>query len=142
MSKWWLVGLVLVIALVIAMSFRMRAGTAADVEEIRSNPDGALAAKTMVISFADRTLPVNYLREDAVVYIGVDGPWWRSFRDGDVPVSMLIKGETLNGRARVVLEDQAMTDTVFARLRPTAPEWLPDWANGKLVIIDIVQDAR
>ena len=29
-------------------------------------------------------------------------------------------------------------DDVFARLRPAAPEWLPDWLNGKLVVISLM----
>ena len=50
---------------------------------------------------------------------------------------MLIQGERLSGRARVVLDDQAYVDEIFARLRLKAPNWLPAWLNGKLVVITL-----
>jgi len=39
--------------------------------------------------------------------------------------------------AVVVLDDQAYVDDVFSRLRPTVPKWLPDWLNGKLVVVTL-----
>jgi hypothetical protein len=50
---------------------------------------------------------------------------------------MLIRGAQLAGHATVVLDDPARTHDVFARLRPNAPAWLPDWLNGKLVVVDV-----
>jgi hypothetical protein len=80
---------------------------------------------------------VNYLREGNLVFMGIDGRWWRAFVDGDAPVQTLIRGERLRGLARVVLDDQAYVDEIFARLRPKAPSWLPAWLNGKLVVITL-----
>ena len=38
------------------------------------------------------------------------------------PVSVLVRGETLSGRARAVLDDPDYTQRVFAKLRPNAIE--------------------
>lgn len=108
------------------------------VDEISSNPQGQRAAIVMSLTFQDgKQIPVNYLREGEQVFVGADGPWWRSFTGEGQPVSLLIQGEHLTGQARTILDDQAYTDEIFARLRPTVPEWLPDWANGKLIVIDL-----
>jgi hypothetical protein len=79
----------------------MAAGNARDVAEIQTNPQGERAARTMVITLADgRIYPVNYLREGNLVFMGIDGRWWRAFVDGDAPVQTLIRGERLRGLAR------------------------------------------
>ena len=107
-------------------------------EEIRSNPDGQRARETMLLTLpSGRELPVNYLREGDLVFVGADGPWWRDVRDGG-RVAMLIRGRGLRGDATVILDDPAYTRDVFARLRPTAPSWLPDWLNGKLIEIEVI----
>ena len=110
-------------------------------EQILSDPDSELAHRVMLLSLPDqdgvRVIPVNYLREGEQVFAGADGGWWRSLAAGNVPVTLQVRGKTLVGRARVELEDQAYIDQVFSRLRPTVPGWLPDWANGKLVVIDL-----
>ena len=107
-------------------------------EELRSNPDGERANIVTLLTLPDgRELPVNYLREGNQVFVGADGRWWRAFRDGDVPVNLMIKGETLSGKARVVLDDPDYTRDVFSRLRPSAPDWLPDWLNANLIVIDL-----
>ena len=62
--------------------------------ELRNNPNGEEAREAMLLTFEDRTLPVNYLKEGNKVYIGVDGRWWRAFAGKGIPVSMLIIGET------------------------------------------------
>jgi len=89
------------------------------------------------LTFEGKTLPVNYLKEGDTVFMGVDGRWWRAFTGGAVPVTMLIQGETYDGLGVVVLDDPAYVKDVFSRLRPTAPEWLPAWLTGKLVVITI-----
>ena len=105
--------------------------------DIRTNPQGERAARAMIVTLPDgREYPVNYLREDNLVFMGIDGRWWRDLVAGP-EIKMEIQGETLVGTTRVVLDDQAYVDDVFARLRPTAPEWLPDWLNGKLVVITL-----
>lgn len=134
----WLILVLVALALLVWLSGRMAAGNARDVAEIQTNPQGERAARTMVITLADgRIYPVNYLREGNLVFMGIDGRWWRVFVDGDPSAQMLIQGQRLSGRARVVLDDQAYVDEIFARLRPKAPSWLPAWLNGKLVVITL-----
>jgi hypothetical protein len=110
-------------------------------DTLRSDPTGERAGIVMLLTFPDgRTIPVNYLREGDTVFAGADGPWWREFRDGGAPVTLLIRGETLAGHATVILDDPQYTSEVFRRLRPKAPSWLPAWLNGKLVVITLKSD--
>jgi hypothetical protein len=107
-------------------------------EEIRTNPNGERAAKTMLLTLNDGSeYPVNYLWEDNLVFMGIDGRWWRRFVGEGESVSMEIQGQTLKGHAVTLLDDPAYQADVFARLRPTVPKWLPDWLNGKLVVITL-----
>jgi len=113
-------------------------GNSGVVAELKQNPMGERAERAMLLTFPDgKTIPVNYLREDNRVYAGADGAWWRAFDGEGAAVTLLIQGEALTGHATVELRDQEFIDDVFSRLRPTVPEWLPDWANGKLVIVDL-----
>ena len=139
MKQKWVVGLILVLGLGgLALKWRTAHVNAAVVETLRLEPQGARAARTMLITLADgRDFPVNYLRDGNLVFMGIDGRWWRAFQNTGQPVTMLIQGETLTGHARVILDDPALVETVFARLRPTVPEWLPDALNGKLVAITL-----
>jgi hypothetical protein len=106
--------------------------------ELSNNPQGERAGIVMMFTIEPgRSLPVNYLREGQTVYVGADGSWWRLFEDAPAPVSMVIRGEELTGQASVVLHDPDFTHEVFSRLRPNAPAWLPDWLNGKLVVITL-----
>ena len=133
----------LTLALVLCALFGYRLATVgerfnADVDEIRNNPLGPLAKKTMVISLPDgRIYPVNYLKENNLVFMGIDGLWWRAFQGAGAPVTLLIQGTSYTGHARVVLDNPRYTEEVFARLRPTVPKWLPDALNGKLVVITL-----
>jgi len=106
--------------------------------ELIEAPDGPRAARVMLLTLPDeRVIPVNYLREGPLVFAGADGPWWRDILAGDVPVQLLIRGETLYGLANVVEDDPAYKADVFDRLRPDVPDWLPDWANAKLVVVTL-----
>jgi len=137
--KWCiLVVLVLVAALVGYRMMTIDSVNARVAEEIRQNPEGTRAAKTMLLTLEDgRMYPVNYLHEGQMVFMGIDGRWWREFVGDGQSVTMFIKGRQYRGHAVAVLDDPAYTDDVFSRLRPTAPEWLPRWANGKLVVITL-----
>ena len=127
-----------VAALAIWLPQRSERTNAWVITEIQTNPGGKLAARSMVITLADgRVYPVNYLREGNLVFMGIDGRWWRVFQGEGQQVEMLIQGQLLIGSARVELDDQAYIDEVFARLRPKVPSWLPDWLNGKLVVITL-----
>lgn len=103
-------------------------------EEIRTNPDGEMAQRVMLLSLpSGREVPVNYLREDSLVFVGADGPWWRELRgEGGVPIEITLRGETLAGHAQVVLDEPEYRADVFARLRPTAP-----LIFGKLIVITV-----
>jgi hypothetical protein len=104
------------------------------VADITNNPEGDRAGIVMLLNLpTGKQIPVNYLRENGKVYAGADGSWWREIAPTGSPVQMMIRGESVAGVARVILDDQATVDDVFSRLRPTVPEWLPDWANGKLI---------
>ena len=108
------------------------------VTELQTDPSGERARKVMLLTFPDgKVLPINYLRENPYVYAGADFSWWKAFADDGAQVTVLIQGETLRGTARVVLNQPDFKATIFARLRPTVPKWLPDWLNGKLIIITI-----
>lgn len=107
-------------------------------QDIRDNPGGARAQRAMLIYLPDgRMYPVNYLHEGELVFMGIDGLWWRSFRGDGAEVEMLIQGQTYRGHGKVVLDDPEYVRDIFARLRPTVPKWLPDWLNGKLVVITL-----
>ena len=108
------------------------------VADLKEDPMGERDERAMLLTMPDgKTIPVNYLRENNRVYAGADGAWWRAFEGEGATVTLLIQGEVLMGQVTVELQDQAFIDNVFSRLRPTVPEWLPDWANGKLVIVDL-----
>ena len=105
---------------------------------IKDKPASEMAGEALVLTFVSgKEIPVNYLREGSQVFIGADGPWWREFEDGAAPVKLVIKGESLSGFATAVLDDPDYTHEVFSRLRPTTPEWLPDWLSGKLIVIEL-----
>lgn len=131
----WVIGL-LTLAAGSYYAYLRFVGNPRVVAEIRSEPDGERARRVMLIELPDgQTLPVNYLREGNMVYVGVDGLWWRQFRHSEAPVGLLVRGERLRGQARAVLDDPDRTRSVFARLRPTAPDWLPGRMGGVLVEI-------
>ena len=136
--KWLLI--VLVVLVVVAVGYMFYGHQVVNprvIEDLRSNPGGARAERVMVLNFPDGSaLPVNYLREGDKVYAGSDGRWWRAFKDGGAPVTMLIKGQTLTGYATVELDDRAYIDDIFSRLRPAA-SWVPDALDAKLVVITL-----
>ena len=107
-------------------------------KEISSNPDGERAGIVGLFTLpSGRKLPANYLREGNKVFVGVDGRWWRELTGSEKQLSVLIRGESFKGTARVVLNEPDYTRDVFARLRPKAPSWLPAWLKGKLVVITL-----
>jgi hypothetical protein len=91
--------------------------------ELIADPDGVRAQKVMLLTLpSGRRIPVNYLREGDTVYAAADGRWWRELVGDGVPVTVLVRGETLGGTARAVSDDPAYTRRVFAKLRPNAIE--------------------
>lgn len=130
-------GLVLALAvgLVLFASAQLYSRSANErvVQELRAKPDGERAARVMLLTLpSGKTLPVNYLREGKTVYAAADFPWWRELRGGGGRGSVLVRGETLAGHVRSVEDDAALRDSVFAKLRPTAPRYF-----GTLVVIEL-----
>ena len=145
-----LVSLGLLLAAIVYVALNRGQMNQAVMDEMYLAPQGARAAKTMILTLPDGSVyPVNYLVETAGsgqqafdrVYVGIDGWWWREFLDQGSPVEMWIQGQIYRGHGRVVLDDPAHVDAVFSRLRPTVPDWLPAWLNGKLVVITLHQDS-
>ena len=137
--KWGTAMILLLVVLAIVYLFATRdVRDAKVVEEIRELPNGDLAMRTMLIHLPDgRMYPVNYLKEQGKVFIGIDGLWWRQFETKDQYVEMEIQGEKIYGTARLLENDLVYKKDIFSRLRPTAPAWLPDRLNGKLVGITL-----
>ncbi len=137
--KWTLIILgILAAALLALRAYSLLVGNPRVVAELRNDPQGERAGIVMLLELPDgRELPVNYRREGNQVFAGADGRWWRPLRDGNAPVTLLIRGETLTGKARVVFDDPVYKRTVFDRLRPTVPKWLPEWLDAHLVVIDL-----
>ncbi len=138
-TKWVLI----VVAGLVVLGIGYRALTVDDMNakvaaDIRANPQGERAARTMLLTLADgRMYPVNFLHEGDKVFMGIDGLWWREFLVVGQPFSLFIQGSEYRGHAVAVLDDPAYTADIFSRLRPTVPKWLPDWLNGKLVVISL-----
>jgi hypothetical protein len=108
------------------------------IRELRKDPQGERAQKVMLLTLpSGKALPVNYLRDGDTVYAAADFPWWRELRGEGGRGSVLIRGETLHGQIRAVTDDPELRESVFARLRPTAPRWM-----GTLVVIELEPDAR
>ena len=135
----WVSALLFVLVVILTLNFVPGETTNQRVErELRADPDGSTARRVMMVSLPDgRSLPVNYLREDGLVFIGVDGFWWRQFTGEGQPVEMFIRGERVNGHAKTVLGRPDYVSDIFKRLRPKVPAWLPSWLNGKLIVIEV-----
>ena len=123
--KWLAIGLAALVAVLgggaCVYSWVVNPGV---VRELREDPQGERAKKVMLLTLpSGKALPVNYLRDGQTVYAAADFPWWRELRGGGGPGSVLVRGETLHGHVRAVEDDPELRDSVFERLRPTAPRW-------------------
>ena len=68
------------------------------VRELIDHPDGERARRAMLLTLpSGRRIPVNYYREDDMVWAGADGRWWKELVGEGFPVSVLVRGETLRG---------------------------------------------
>jgi hypothetical protein len=101
--------------------------------DLYDDPQGARAQKVMLLALpSGREIPVNYVRDGDTVYAAADGRWWRELRGGGGRGSVLIRGERLEGQVRAVEDDPELRDSVFERLRPSAPRVL-----GTLIAIEL-----
>ena len=91
------------------------------VRELIEHPGGARARRVMLVTLpSGRRIPVNYFREDPFVFAAADGTWWKELVGGSFPVTLLVRGESLPGMARAVLDDPDYSQRVFEKLRPSA----------------------
>ena len=137
--KWLLISGAAVVVLLVGLRvyFGLIANPAV-AQELKDDPQGERAGIVMLLTLPNgRTLPVNYRREGNRVFAGADGRWWRALREGEVTVTVWIRGETLQGRAHVALDNPEYKREVFSRLRPDVPAWLPEWLDAHLVVIDL-----
>jgi len=131
--KWLGVATVAIGLLVAGFAVYQWRANARVVQELHDEPQGARAQKTMVLTLpSGKAIPVNYLRDGETVYAAADFPWWRELRGGGGPGQVMIRGQTLPGHVRAVEDDPELRDSVFERLRPTAPRW-----TGTLVVVDL-----
>lgn len=118
------VGILCLFALFVGLSFGSRILNSGVLHELREDPAGERAQKVMLLTLpSGKEIPVNYLREGKTVYAGADFPWWRELRGEGGEVTVLIRGETLQGRGRAIQNQPEHRASVFRRLRPTAPMW-------------------
>lgn len=139
LTKWVTVTLVVLgLLLGLAAVYARQVTNPKVVAELLNDPHGERAAIVMLLTLPEgQRLPVNYLQEDNLVFVGADGGWWRQFQPAGAAVQLVIKGVQHSGQAKVVLDNPAYTAEIFGRLRPTAPAWLPTWLNGKLIVIKL-----
>lgn len=110
------------------------------VAELQTEPHGERALRVMLLALPDgNTIPVNYLQEGQIVFVGADGRWWREFRDNGKEAEIFLKGAILSGHAVAITNDPEYRDEIFTRLRPTAPLWLPEWMKGVLIKITLAE---
>ena len=101
-SSWIIAAVIVVASLFVGLRYYAeQIANPKVINEIINNPNGKRAALVTLIELpSGRSVPVNYLQEDNLVFIGVDGRWWREFESTPTPVQLLIKGVTLNGTAQ------------------------------------------
>lgn len=131
--KWIAALLIVLAATVFVAGFYSNSNNERVIEELRSQPDGERARKVMLLTLpSGNVIPVNYLLEGSTVYAAADFPWWRKIEGSDGRASVLIRGETLRGKIHAEVDDAALRDSVFDRLRPTAPRF-----TGTLIVIEL-----
>ena len=110
-TKRFVVGVVVLLVVgTVAMKWRGDTVNTRVMNEIRSEPFGERARKTMIVTLEDgRVYPVNYLREDGRVYMGIDGLWWRVFQGAGSRVQMEINDQIVTGTG-VALGGDGMGD--------------------------------
>ena len=71
---------------------------------------------------------MNYLREDELVFMGIDGRWWRAFQGSGEPVEMLIRGQRLRAMPRL-----------FSMILSTLPMCLPVYAQSAELVAGVAE---
>jgi heat shock protein HslJ len=132
--KWIGIALAVVVVLIVGNSCVYSWWTNPRViRELREDPQGERAQKVMLLTLpSGKAIPVNYVRDGGNVYAAADFPWWRELGEEGGPGSVLIRGEELHGHVRAVTDDPELRDSVFDRLRPSAPRFL-----GTLIVVKL-----
>ena len=108
---------------------------------LQSERHGLLSDGVMLITLKQRdsaemkTFPVDYLREENMVYIGSDSDWWKHL-EGGAAVTMLIQGTEVPGWATPILDDPERSSAGFRKLRP----WTymrAEWTGAVFVEVEI-----
>lgn len=108
---------------------------------LQSERHGLLSDGVMLITMKNRdsaemkTFPVDYLREENMVYIGSDSDWWKHL-EGGAEVTMLIQGMEVTGWATPILDDPERSGAGFRKLRP----WTymrAEWTGAVFVEVEI-----
>ena len=108
---------------------------------LQSERHGLLSDGVMLITLKQRdsaemkTFPVDYLREENMVYIGSDSDWWKHL-EGGAEVTMLIQGMEVTGWATPILDDPERSGVGFRKLRP----WTymrAEWTGAVFVEVEI-----
>lgn len=108
---------------------------------LQSERHGLLSDGVMLITLKQRdsaemkTFPVDYLREENMVYIGSDSDWWKHL-EGGAEVTMLIQGMEGTGWATPILDDPERSGAGFRKLRP----WTymrAEWTGAVFVEVEI-----
>lgn len=110
------------------------------VEELRSEPHGSRAHRTMLLTLPDgRAIPVDYVRQGDRLYAVSGFRWWRTLRGGK-RVTVFIRGERLTGVGDVFQGDAAVETNMLSRLKMPVLGIPPAWTGGALV--EIVLDSN
>ena len=111
---------------------------------LRSERHGLLSGGVMLITMQRRdspemkTFPVDYLREDDMVYVGCDSGWWKHL-EGGAEVRMLIQGTEFAGWATPIVDDAERSLAGFRKLRPWTYK-RAEWMGGVFIEIRIRED--
>ena len=108
---------------------------------LQSDHHALLSGRTMLITLENRetsqpkTFPVNYLREEEMVYIGSDFGWEKHLQGG-AEVRMLIRGKEYVGWALPILDDPERSTAGLRKLRPRTYK-LAEWIGSVFVEVQM-----
>ncbi|MCE2484836.1 MAG: hypothetical protein J4F42_04950 [Desulfurellaceae bacterium] len=108
---------------------------------LHSDHHALLSGRTLLLTLENRqtaqpkTFPVNYLREEEMVYIGSDFGWEKHLQDG-AEVRLLIQGKEYVGWALPILDDPERSAAGLRKLRPRTYK-LAEWIGSVFVEVQM-----
>ncbi|MEO7398228.1 MAG: nitroreductase/quinone reductase family protein [Ilumatobacteraceae bacterium] len=93
---------------------------------LRSPLHRLLSGKRLVLTFVGRrsgtryATPVNYLQRGNELLITTDSPWWHNFTSG-APVDIRLRGHSVSGSARTILDPEVVVEALTALVRDHPP---------------------